>query len=204
MPSLTPRIATILAVPASAVLVLSCSSPASNGGSTPTNTDKPIVTGEPAGYDPDDIAFTDNIIRLHQQGVDMSALVPPRSTNAEVVAFAAKSAAALRSDIAALKVLLVQWNENPDAKAGYGGHGITMKGMADQATIVKLASLRGSEFDTLWLQSMINRNEGAIEMANAEIANGKNVDAVGMAKHMVEVQDAEISWMRQMLGAEHG
>lgn len=199
MLSPTTRIAAIVAVLASALLVLSCSSPASDGHDNATNTDEPLLTGPPAGYNADDVAFTGNMIRHDQQGIDMSALVPDRSTDTNVIAFAAKSASALQSNMATLRVLLVQWNENPDAKTGNGGHGNTMKGMADPATVVKLASLHGSEFDTLWLQSMISRHEGAIEMANAEIANGKNVDAIGLAKQIVSVQGAEIGSMRQML-----
>lgn len=199
MSSLTGRIATILASLACAIFVLSCSSPASDLHNNPSNTDKPLVTGAPAGFNADDVAFTTNIIRHDQQGVDMSALVPDRSTNTGVIAFATKSAVALQSNIVTLRALLVQWDENPDAKTGSGGDGVTLKGMADQATIAKLASLHGNEFDTLWLQSMVSRHEGAIEMANAEIANGNNVDAIGLAKQIAQVQAGEISLLQHML-----
>ena len=66
--------------------------------------------------------------------------------------------------------------------------------------MAKLASLNGAEFDTLWLQSMIGHHQGAIEMAKAEIANGENVDAIGLAKTIVDTQQAEIDQMKQMLG----
>ncbi len=36
-------------------------------------------------------------------------------------------------------------------------------------------------------------------MAKAEIANGKNVDAIAMATTMVKTQEAEIGQMKQML-----
>ena len=72
--------------------------------------------------------------------------------------------------------------------------------MVDGATMTKLASLNGAEFDTLWLESMIGHHQGAIEMAKAEIANGENVDAIGMAKTIVDTQQAEIDQMKQMLG----
>ena len=75
-----------------------------------------------------------------------------------------------------------------------------MQGMVDDATMTKLESLNGSEFDTLWLQSMISHHEGAIEMARAEITNGKNVDAKGLAQTIVDTQQAEIGQMKQMLG----
>ena len=48
-----------------------------------------------------------------------------------------------------------------------------MQGMVDDATMIKLRSLKGAEFDTLWLQSMISHHQGAIEMADTEIADGQ-------------------------------
>ena len=72
--------------------------------------------------------------------------------------------------------------------------------MVDEAAMAKLASLNGAEFDTLWLESMIGHHQGAIEMAKAEIANGENVDAIGLAKTIVDTQQAEIDQMKQMLG----
>ncbi|MDT5202975.1 MAG: hypothetical protein QOH34_4497 [Mycobacterium sp.] len=157
------------------------------------------MTGAPAGHNAPDIAFADNMIPHHEQGIDMSALVPDRSNNSEAVTFAAKIAAALHSDIAILKVLRVQWDENPDTKKEGPTPGTTTKGMVDNATIAKLDSLHGTDFDTLWLQSMISLAQGAIEMANAEVARGKNMDAIGLAKHIVAAQQAEIGQMNQML-----
>jgi uncharacterized protein (DUF305 family) len=63
-----------------------------------------------------------------------------------------------------------------------------------------LQSLNGAEFDKLWLESMISHHQGAIEMAKAEIANGANVDAIGLAKSIVTAQETEIGQMKQMLG----
>ena len=78
--------------------------------------------------------------------------------------------------------------------------GMKMQGMVDDATMTRLASLKGAEFDRLWLQSMIGHHEGAVAMANTEIADGANADAKTLAKHIVTSQQAEISQMKQMLG----
>jgi uncharacterized protein (DUF305 family) len=195
LPSLT---ASIVAV-TGALLVSSCTGSAPESRVPGAHTDEPVVTGEPAGYNSGDVAFVNTMIAGDQQGIELSALVPDRSTNDEVVAFAAACASARQSNIAILKVFRVQWNENPDIQTGSDKYGTTMKGMVDQATITKLDSLHGGEFDTLWLQSMIGLNEGAIEMANAEIANGKNVDAVGLAKQIVDARQSEIEPMTQIL-----
>ena len=127
-------------------------------------------------------------------------MVPDRSTNAGLVALANQISAAQQPEINVMKVFLVQWNENPDTNSGHAGHGSTMQGMVDAATMTKLESLNGAEFDKLWLESMIGHHQGAIEMAKAEIANGDNVDAKTLAKNIVTTQEAEIGQMKQMLG----
>ena len=199
VPLLGARIAAAVAALATGLCLLSCSRPAADGDTKTTDTNKPVVIGQPEGYNANDVAFADDMITHHQQGIEMSALVPDHSDNPDVVTFAAKSASVLQSDIAVARVLLVQWHENPDAKTGNSSHAAPLKGMADRATITRLNSLRGIEFDTVWLHSMISRDEGAIEMANAEIADGRNVDAIGIAKHVVESQRAEVIQMKRML-----
>jgi uncharacterized protein (DUF305 family) len=157
------------------------------------------------------------MIPHHQQAVEMAALVPDRSTNPAVIKLATDISAAQGPEIETMKVFLVQWKEgsdtnpetpvtpeNPDSPDSHGGHGgmdaMAMQGMIDAAAIAKLASLKGAEFDQLWLQSMISHHEGAIEMANAEIAGGTNVDAKKLAQQIVAAQQGEISQMKQMLG----
>jgi len=200
MPSNTARVATVLAAIAAALFLSSCSSPASNGQADRPQTDQPVITGQPAGYNADDVAFATNMIPHHQQAVELSAMVPDRSTNAELAALAQQISAAQQPEIDVMKVFLVQWNENPDDNSGHGGHGNTMQGMVDAAAMTKLESLNGAEFDKLWLESMVSHHQGAIEMAKAEIANGDNVDAKTLAKNIVATQEAEIGQMKQMLG----
>jgi uncharacterized protein (DUF305 family) len=200
MPSITARVATVLAAMAVALSLSSCSSPASDGQADHQQTDQPVVTGQPAGYNADDVAFATNMIPHHQQAVEPSAMVPDRSTNAELVALAQQISAAQEPEVNVMKVFLVQWNENPDTNSGHAGHGSTMEGMVDAATMTKMESLNGAEFDKLWLEPMISHHQGAIEMAKAEIANGDNVDAKTLATNIVTTQEAEIGQMKQMLG----
>lgn len=70
----------------------------------------------------------------------------------------------------------------------------------DAATMTRLESLQGAEFDTLWLQSMIAHHEGAIAMAKTELADGTNPDAKALAQHIIDGQQAEIDQMKTMLG----
>jgi uncharacterized protein (DUF305 family) len=200
MTSITARVAAVLAAVAAALFLSSCSSPASNGHTADEHSDEPVIIGQPAGYNADDVEFATNMIPHHQQAVELSAMVPDHSTNDQLVALAKQISAAQQPEINVMKVFLVQWNENPDTNSGHSGHGNMMAGMVDEATMTKLTSLNGAQFDRLWLESMVSHHQGAIEMAKAEIANGDNVDAKTLAKNIVTTQEAEIGQMKQMLG----
>ncbi|MGE2723042.1 DUF305 domain-containing protein [Mycolicibacterium celeriflavum] len=206
MTSLIARLAAVLVAFVTALVLTSCTSPASDGHTDHEHADEPAISGKPAGYNADDIAFATNMIPHHEQAVELSALVPDRSTNPELKALAQQISNAQEPEIRTMRVMLVQWNENPDANTGqegHGGHGAghegAMQGMVDEATMAKLETLSGPEFDTLWLQSMIAHHQGAIEMARAELANGDNVDAKRLAQTIVDTQQAEIDQMNQML-----
>lgn len=198
--TLLARVVAATVALAAALVLTSCSHPASDGHSDHGHPEAPVITGQPAGYNADDVAFATNMIPHHQQAVDLSAMVPDRSDNAELIALAKQISAAQQPEIEILKVFLVQWNENPDSNSGQAGHGSAMAGMVDAATMTKLESLKGADFDKLWLVSMISHHQGAIEMANAEIATGDNVDAKTLAKNIVATQGTEIGQMKQMLG----
>jgi uncharacterized protein (DUF305 family) len=200
MVSIPARLVAVLVALAAALFLSSCNSTASEGHADHQQSEEPVITGAPAGYNADDVTFATNMIPHHQQAVEMSALVPERSTNPELIKLAADISAAQGPEIETMKVFLVQWNENPDTATGHDGHGANMQGMVDEATMTKLESLNGAAFDTLLLESMISHHQGAIEMAKAEITNGENVDAERLAQTIIDTQQAEIGQMKQMLG----
>ncbi len=208
MPLRITRIAAVFVALFAALLLSSCSSSSDSQPDT-GKTDEPASAAQPAGFNADDHAFATNMIPHHEQAIELSALVPGRSTNEELIALANQITAEQQPEIKALRVFLVQWDENPDDNAsngasGHDGHD-QMQGMVDDATMARLQGLKGSEFDTLWLQSMISHHRGAIEMAKAEVANGENVDVKNMAEMMIGAQQAEIDQMTQMLeGGQNG
>jgi uncharacterized protein (DUF305 family) len=142
-----------------------------------------------------DVAFATDMISHHQQAVEMSGLVANRSTNPAVIALAADIAAAQGPEIETMKGFLARWNA---PLVGAGHDGMQMQGMVDDATMTRLASLRGNAFDVLWLNSMIGHHEGAIDMAKAEIADGVDPDAKRLAQQIVAAQTAEVAQMKKM------
>jgi uncharacterized protein (DUF305 family) len=204
----------LLAALAATVFLSSCTSPttdehASHDQGAPTSASdaggqERSDSGSDAApaFNDADVAFAKNMIPHHQQAVEMSAMVPDRSTNPALIKLAADISAAQGPEIGTMKVFLVQWNAGESDHQGHGdmAGGMQMDGMVDQAAMTKLESLKGPEFDTLWLQSMIGHHEGAIKMAQAELAGGANADAKTLAEQIVTGQQAEIVTMKQMLG----
>jgi uncharacterized protein (DUF305 family) len=198
VPSLTARLGGILAA---SLLLSSCGrSPSADHASSPGSDEKPIITGEPAGYNAADVGFASNTTTREEQGVNLSRLVPDRSRDSELVVFSVKTGTALQGDTQVLKPLQAQWKEGQDNPSGQDGPTVTTTAaMIDDATVAKLNSLQGPKFDTLWLNSMIGLDQGTIVLANAEVTNGKNVDAVSLAKQIVKARQGEISQMQHML-----
>ena len=207
IPALLAALATIVFASActSAAPEQSAASSTSSGSAASAASSEASPSGQPADFNDADVMFATMMIPHHQQAVELSALAPERSTNPELLTLAAGISAAQAPEIETMKVFLVQWNAGESGMgdmSGMPGMGGTsgMAGMADPATMDRLKALEGPEFDTLWLQTMIGHHEGAIEMADTEVRDGKNADAKKLAQQIADTQRAEIDQMKQMLG----
>jgi uncharacterized protein (DUF305 family) len=183
-----------------AVVVSSCahSTPPPKVSST---TEQPAITGAPAGFNADDVTFATNMIASYRQTTELTALVPDHSTNSELIKLASDIDAAQQPELEMVKVFLVQWDSNSDDNSGQSGNGNAFAGTVDDATMARLGSLNGQDFDTQWLQSMIAHQQGVVTMAEAETAHGTNVDAVATAKQLIGTYQAQIGRMQQLLGS---
>ena len=187
MPSVGSRIAALLAAVATAAMVTSCGESA------------PAPDTQASKHNAADVTFAQKMIPHHQQAIDMAAMVQSRTTNRDVIVMAKHIALDQQAQIDTLQGLLQQWGD--PAAAGHMEHdGMGMDGMVDAATMDRLPTLKGAEFDELWLRSMIIHHEGAVAMAQPEIARGENPTAVKLAKVIVDWQQLEIGRMHAKLG----
>lgn len=152
-----------------------------------------------APHNADDITFARDMMPHHKQALELVDLARDRSSDPALLELASSIAAAQGPEMDQLSGMLRSWGQDPEAGMDHEGHGMAMPGMVDDATMQRLESLRGREFDTLWLESMISHHQGAVEMAKAEVANGDNPQAKELAQHIIEAQEAEIAQMKQML-----
>lgn len=196
--------ARVIAAVAALALLAGCGGQgggAGDGQGDSKEPEAPLITGDPAGYNAADIAFASDMVPHHAQAIDLARTALERSANPELTALAEQIVSTQQPEINILNVFLVQWNENPENRSGPDGGGpeSSLPGTVDEATVARLESLGGPEFDKLWLQSMIGQHQGAVELATTEIADGANVDAIAIAENIAAAQEARIAQMKQML-----
>lgn len=77
-----------------------------------------------------------------------------------------------------------------------------MSGMMDEEEMSELKDASGAAWDRMFLKMMIEHHEGAIEMAQVEVGDGQNPDALALASRIVRDQRAEITQMQQLLESQ--
>jgi uncharacterized protein (DUF305 family) len=206
--SATPRTLTrraaLIAVTATAALVLSAcgggtdsGSAASAGASTSSS-----AGADTAGdtYNAQDVTFAQGMIPHHQQAVQMARLAADRASSAQVKNLAAQIEKAQDPEIATMTGWLKSWGKDMpmSGMSGMGDSG--MPGMMSSDHMAGLKKMSGKEFDTMFLTMMIEHHKGAVAMATAEKNKGKYGAATSLADGIITAQNAEITEMNKMLG----
>jgi uncharacterized protein (DUF305 family) len=144
-----------------------------------------------------DVMFAQMMIPHHEQAVEMAEEAPARAADPEVRKLAERIEAAQAPEIARMAGWLGAWGR-PTAAPGGMGHG---DGMMSDENMKRFEAATGAEFDRLFLEMMIAHHDGAIRMAEAELAGGVNPEARELAERIRTSQAAEVRLMRQLLGA---
>ena len=72
-------------------------------------------------------------------------------------------------------------------------------GMMTEEDMQALDAATGTEASRLFLEQMIEHHRGAIDMAQDEVDDGQNSDAVSLAQKIIDTQTAEITTMEEIL-----
>lgn len=171
-----------------------------------------------------DVGFLRDMITHHDQAVVMAHYGEIDSQDAEIQRIAYDINATQQSQIGTMKGWLMLW-QKPEQTYGprmawmgtEGGHdmagmsasttaasaqtadGALMPGMATDAEMAKLKTLRGSASDTFFLQLMLRHHEGGASMLQYAADHASNPIVANFAYKMVVAQTGEISVMKQML-----
>ena len=172
-----------------------------------------------------DLAFAQQMIVHHQGAIEMADLAPTRAASQSVKDLAVRIKAAQGPEIQQMQGWLTSWaaampsstnaSSSEDTSgmdhgmSGMGKEGemtsggvtttMSMPGMMSEADMQQLTAASGTDFDRLFLQQMIVHHQGALEMADTELAQGSNTAALALARSIKTSQTAEITEMQQML-----
>lgn len=151
-----------------------------------------------AEFNDADVMFAQLMIPHHEQAIEMSDIVLGKDgVEPQVAELATQIKAAQGPEIEQLEQWLDAWGAPRESE--HAGHG--MSGMMSEEDMQALADADGADAGRLFLDQMIAHHEGAIEMAQTEIADGRHEGAVEMAGAIVETQTAEIETMQGLLAA---
>ncbi|WP_067816835.1 DUF305 domain-containing protein [Nocardia inohanensis] len=144
-----------------------------------------------------DITFLQMMYPHHAQAVEMAKLVPSCSRNQELIALAKSVEQAQSPEMQQITTLLQAFGKGAPSATMNAHEG--MSGMMSHDQMTQLEQLSGTEFDKLWMRMMIEHHQGAIAMANTELATGQNTDSKALAQAIAGAQQGEIDQMNRML-----
>ncbi|WP_190823229.1 DUF305 domain-containing protein [Saccharopolyspora pogona] len=175
------------------------------GHGAPTSASQPGANPQ-AANNAADVTFAQGMIPHHEQAIEMSRLAPERAQSEEVKNLARQIEAAQGPEIQTLTGWLRDWGapaSMPGMDHGAMGHGDIgngdMGGMMSDTEMQQLEQARGTEFDRQFLTLMIKHHEGAVAMAQTELASGQFSAAKQLAQQIIDTQQAEIETMRGLL-----
>jgi uncharacterized protein (DUF305 family) len=158
-----------------------------------------------------DVAFASDMLQHHAQALAMVDLTMGRTLDPVVRQLAEQIRDAQAPEIEMFTDWLTDWDEEvPEtvrdhANAGHDmddmGESMStdMPGMMTSDDMAALEDASDAEFQTLWLEMMIEHHEGAVEMATTEQGDGQYKDAVDLAGDIVTSQSAEVDAMKGLL-----
>jgi uncharacterized protein (DUF305 family) len=192
------------------VLAVTLTACGDDGGSDTPSTTTEVSATE---HNDADVAFATDMIQHHAQALSMVDMTMSRDLDPETQALADDIRAAQAPEIESMADWLQEWGEDiPEtvrdhANAGHDGEHMDggemsdseMPGMMSAEDMKALGDAADAEFQDMWLEMMIEHHEGAVQMAETEIADGRFRPAVELAADIVESQTAEIEKMQALL-----
>jgi len=158
-----------------------------------------------AEFNATDVAFAQGMIPHHAQAIQMADMALEISTNPDVTALAEQIKAAQSPEIDQMTTWLTDWDQtvpDPDAPMDEnmdGAGAMMMTGMMSEADMARLGNATGADFDRMFLEMMILHHEGAIEMAEQQLAEGKYQATKDLAQAVITGQQAEIEEMNTLI-----
>ena len=164
----------------------------------------PSTSAASEAHNDADVRFATEMIPHHQQAVEMSDMAVEHGGPA-VAELAGRIQGAQAPEIETMTGWLQAWGEDAPATGDHGDMDHSqMEGMMTPEDMDELRDADGPQFDSMWLEMMIEHHEGAVTMARTQVAEGAAPEAIALAEDIAQSQEAEIEEMEALLGGSTG
>jgi uncharacterized protein (DUF305 family) len=195
---------------AAAVALSGCASGTPQSSASPAATTLTAPSATTADVSPEhgsnDVLFAQMMIPHHQQAVKMSqTLLAKDGIPPDVRTLAERIVAAQGPEIDHMNQMLQAWGQPAVTESSGMGmdHGMMSdgagNGMMNDEQMRQLEDAAGADATRIYLEQMIQHHRGAIVMAQNEMDNGHNPEAIALAKEIIAAQEAEINEMEGLL-----
>jgi uncharacterized protein (DUF305 family) len=152
-----------------------------------------------------DGAFITEMIPHHESAIEMAEVAQEQADHPEIKQMADAIIAAQDSEIEAMDAMHERMFDEPAMGADHGTLGLDDHMMGMEA--MSMASLEMSKpFDKAFIDEMIPHHQGAIRMAQVELADGEDPEVIDLAQAIIDAQSAEIEqmneWRKRWYGSE--
>jgi len=181
------------------LVLAGCSTPTGGmSGMDHSSTPGPSSTAATAFNNADE-TFVTGMIAHHEQAIAMSdLLLDKEGVDERVLSLALDIKEAQGPEIETMNDWLADWGIVTD-DSGMEGMDHSGGGMMSDEDMAALESASGAEASRLFLEQMTQHHQGAIDMAQQELDNGENPDALELAQTIIDAQTAEIATMKDIL-----
>jgi uncharacterized protein (DUF305 family) len=159
--------------------------------------------GETQSSKETDGAFIAAMIPHHESAIEMAEIAQKQAEHPEIKQLADDIVATQDAEIKQMQTMHQRLFGQPVEGAEHGDLGLDdeMMGMS-----MDMEDLKGAKpFDQAFIDAMVAHHQGAIRMAQVELAQGDDQEATDLAQAIIDAQSAEITemnrWREQWYGA---
>lgn len=169
--------------------------PAPPGGASATTGEETPSASE--GATEADVAFLTAMVVHHEQAVELAELAASRASDPELADLASRMRVTQAAEAAGMRSWLDK-RRSDDGSITDHGHDVAMRGEISRSTLDRAAELDGSAFDALFLAAMVPHHRGAVEMAEARLAEAGDPAVARWARAIATAQSLEIDRMLEI------
>ena len=167
--------------------------PAASAGATSTAGS----SSTPEGPLPADVTYMSMMVPHHDQGLFLTTLVPDRASSEALERLTVTMDNQHVEELGQIQGLLRSWGR-PVPGAGADPAMRASMGMASDAELARLGTLRGPAFDQEWIRVMIRHHQGAIDMSRTLLAGPHGRVAGTFADALARVQQDQVETMSRI------